>query len=92
MSRRIAIIQGHPDPNGGHFGHALAQSYAEGAPEGQVMRPGFAIGKFESGSWKKMLGRAQRAHRRHDGNAGVHLSLHRMPYALYYAGMRKSGP
>ena len=31
MSRRIAIIQGHPDPQGGHFGHALADSYARGA-------------------------------------------------------------
>ncbi|TVR10086.1 MAG: flavodoxin family protein [Salinarimonadaceae bacterium] len=28
---RIAIIQGHPDPEGGHFCHALAQAYAEGA-------------------------------------------------------------
>ena len=34
MSRRIAIIQGHPDPQGGHFGHALARSYADGAREG----------------------------------------------------------
>src|SRR4051812_2051731 len=30
MSKRIAIIQGHPDPRGGHLGHALAQGYAEG--------------------------------------------------------------
>ena len=29
--RRIAIIQGHPDPAGGHFSHALADAYAEGA-------------------------------------------------------------
>jgi putative NADPH-quinone reductase len=27
----IAIIQGHPDPDGGHFCHALAQAYADGA-------------------------------------------------------------
>jgi putative NADPH-quinone reductase len=27
----IAIIQGHPDPAGGHFGHALADAYAEAA-------------------------------------------------------------
>ena len=33
MSRRIAIIQGHPDPQGHHFGHALAASYAKGATE-----------------------------------------------------------
>jgi putative NADPH-quinone reductase len=29
--RRIVIIQGHPDPAGGHFCHALAGAYAEGA-------------------------------------------------------------
>jgi len=33
MTLRIAIIQGHPDPAGGHFGHALAQGYATGAAE-----------------------------------------------------------
>jgi len=30
-TRRILVIQGHPDPQGGHFGHALAQAYANGA-------------------------------------------------------------
>ena len=34
MTRRIAIIQGHPDPRGGHFCHALAQAYAQGAAAG----------------------------------------------------------
>lgn len=29
--RRIAIIQGHPDPKGRHFGHALAAAYAAAA-------------------------------------------------------------
>lgn len=29
--RRILMLQGHPDPEGGHLGHALAQAYAEGA-------------------------------------------------------------
>jgi len=29
--RRIALIQGHPDPAGGHLDHALADAYAEGA-------------------------------------------------------------
>lgn len=29
--RRIAIIQGHPDPAGGRFCHALAAAYADGA-------------------------------------------------------------
>lgn len=31
MAKRITILQGHPDPQGGHFGHLLADSYVEGA-------------------------------------------------------------
>ncbi len=31
VARRIAIIQGHPDPEGGHFCHALASAYQSGA-------------------------------------------------------------
>ncbi len=31
MARRIAIIQGHPDPDGGHFCNALAEAYRDGA-------------------------------------------------------------
>lgn len=31
--KRIVIIQGHPDPGGEHFCHALAESYAAGARE-----------------------------------------------------------
>ena len=31
MSHRIAIIQGHPDAAGAHYGHALAEAYAQGA-------------------------------------------------------------
>jgi len=30
---RILIFQGHPDPEGGHFCHALAAAYADGARE-----------------------------------------------------------
>lgn len=33
MSKRIAIIQGHPDPRGNRFGHTLADAYAKGASE-----------------------------------------------------------
>jgi len=33
MSKRIAIIQGHPDARGNHLGHALAQAYAQGAEQ-----------------------------------------------------------
>jgi putative NADPH-quinone reductase len=40
MPRHIVIIQGHPDPAGGHLCHALADAYAEGAQMGghQVSR------------------------------------------------------
>ncbi|CAM3681382.1 NAD(P)H-dependent oxidoreductase [Roseateles saccharophilus] len=31
MPDRIALIQAHPDPAGGHLCHALAQAYADGA-------------------------------------------------------------
>jgi putative NADPH-quinone reductase len=31
MSRRITILQGHPDPGGRRFGHALARAYEDGA-------------------------------------------------------------
>jgi putative NADPH-quinone reductase len=31
MATHIAIIQGHPDHGGAHFGHALADAYAEAA-------------------------------------------------------------
>ena len=33
MSTQILLIQGHPDPAGGHLGHALAEAYAAGARE-----------------------------------------------------------
>lgn len=31
MLKQIAIIQGHPDPGGKHFCHALAEAYRQGA-------------------------------------------------------------
>ena len=31
MSKRIVIIQGHPDPSGHHLLHVLADAYADGA-------------------------------------------------------------
>lgn len=34
MARRIVIIQGHPDAQARHFGHALADEYAKGAEDG----------------------------------------------------------
>ncbi|MFA5940170.1 MAG: NAD(P)H-dependent oxidoreductase [Sinimarinibacterium sp.] len=33
MSRRITIIQGHPDARSGHFCHALADAYSAGATQ-----------------------------------------------------------
>ena len=33
MGKRIAVIQGHPDPAGGHFVHALAGAYEDAARE-----------------------------------------------------------
>jgi putative NADPH-quinone reductase len=33
MPSQVLLIQGHPDPAGGHLGHALAQAYADGARE-----------------------------------------------------------
>jgi len=33
LSHRIAIIDGHPDPERSHFGHAAAEAYGRGAEE-----------------------------------------------------------
>ena len=33
MAKHVVVIQGHPDPRGNHFGHALAKAYAQGAAE-----------------------------------------------------------
>lgn len=33
MGKRIVLIQGHPDPVGGHFGQALAAAYRQGAEQ-----------------------------------------------------------
>jgi putative NADPH-quinone reductase len=35
MAKRIVLIQGHPDPRGNRFGHALAAAYAQGAAEAE---------------------------------------------------------
>src|SRR5262245_5661905 len=61
MVQRIAIIQGHPDPGGERFCHALAEAYLEGAREGalavrliDVARLDFSIlrtqAEFETGT------------------------------------------
>lgn len=33
MSTQITLVQGHPDPRGGHLCHALAQAYIDGVHE-----------------------------------------------------------
>lgn len=33
MTKHVTIIQGHPDPNKKHFGHALADAYSNGVEE-----------------------------------------------------------
>jgi putative NADPH-quinone reductase len=33
MGKRILIVQGHPDAGQSHYGHALAEAYANGASE-----------------------------------------------------------
>lgn len=35
MSQRIALIDGHPDPDTTRFGHAVAHAYASGAEQGE---------------------------------------------------------
>jgi putative NADPH-quinone reductase len=44
---RIVVIQGHPDPRGGHFCHALAEAYAGGAREGSHMVETIAVAKLD---------------------------------------------
>jgi putative NADPH-quinone reductase len=69
---RITIIQGHPDPAGGHLCHALAEAYAEGAEAGshQVTRLELASlnvpflrnkSEFEQGRLPETLGPARDA-------------------------------
>lgn len=33
MAKRILVLQGHPDPSGNHFGHALAAAYMQAAQQ-----------------------------------------------------------
>jgi putative NADPH-quinone reductase len=68
--KRIAIIQGHPDPRGNHFCHALAQAYAIGAEAAghevhliEVAKLDFPFLRdkddFERGTAPECIGRAQ---------------------------------
>ena len=66
----IVIVQGHPDPQGGHFCHALAEAYTDGARRGkhavrriEVAHLEFPLLKsqaeYESGSIPQTLTQAQ---------------------------------
>jgi putative NADPH-quinone reductase len=45
--RRIVVIQGHPDPRGSHFGHALAEAYAHGAEAAGHMLRRIEVAKLD---------------------------------------------
>jgi putative NADPH-quinone reductase len=47
MTRRIAIIQGHPDPAGHHLLHAMAEAYAEAATSAGHDVRRIEVGKLE---------------------------------------------
>lgn len=47
MSRRITIIEGHPDVSSERFGHALADAYATGAAEGRHEVRRIAVGSLD---------------------------------------------
>lgn len=47
MARRICIIQGHPDAESRHFGHAIAEAYAQSADRaGHEVRT-IAVGELD---------------------------------------------
>jgi putative NADPH-quinone reductase len=54
MAKRIAVIQGHPDPAGGHLGHALADAYARGAEAA-----GHTVSRIEVAALESPLLRSQ---------------------------------
>ena len=72
MAKRITIIQGHPDAQARHFGHALADEYAKGAEDGgheirriEVAKLDFPLlrtkDEFEKGSVPDSIRQAQEA-------------------------------
>jgi putative NADPH-quinone reductase len=46
-ARKVLIIQGHPDPRGHHFGHALANAYAKGAVQAGYQVQHIAIASLD---------------------------------------------
>lgn len=45
--KRVTIIDGHPDKDSGHYGHALAGAYASGAAEGGHLVKRITIAELE---------------------------------------------
>lgn len=71
-ARRILVIQGHPDPDGGRLGHALADAYVAGAQDAshavrrlEVAKLDFPVlrraGEFERGAVPPDIRAAQEA-------------------------------
>jgi len=56
MSTQVLLIQGHPDPAGGHLCHALAQAYGDGAHEA-----GHEVGTIDVAQLEFPLLRSQHA-------------------------------
>jgi putative NADPH-quinone reductase len=77
----IAIIQGHPTSGGGHFCHALAEAYAEGAFAGGHQVRFITVADLDfpllrsKADWDKALPPAVIADRDHHGHAGFRVSL-----------------
>jgi putative NADPH-quinone reductase len=46
-TRRILLIQGHPDPAGGHLCHAIADAYAEGGGRGGHSLRRLEVGRLD---------------------------------------------
>jgi len=47
MGKHIVVIQGHPDPRGCHFGHALAAAYVDGAREAGHLADVITVAQLE---------------------------------------------
>ena len=94
MAKRIVIVQGHPDPGGSRYGHALAQAYLEGAQEAGHEVELLAVAEFdfpvlrtkqdfEGGEPPEIITRCQQAIRQADHLVIIHpLWLGSMPALL----------
>lgn len=62
---KILVLQGNPDPKGGHFGHALADAYAQGAADAghEEWRGGRPPSSIREAQKRPALSRSPRAPR-----------------------------